>query len=143
LIAPETSQSDYPLERCLEIPPDHTADFREIRADFDRRKNTVRAVPKSLSTPKPYVILDPNVTKELMKSAGLSESPIVRERFPGAQHLQLFSDVSFNRKRTVALVHVQSCCGGVCAKSGWVAFEKGDDGVWQMRPWARACPLIA
>jgi len=51
LIAPETSQSDYPLDRCLEIPPDHTADFREIRADFDRRKNAVHAVPKSLSTP--------------------------------------------------------------------------------------------
>jgi hypothetical protein len=140
LIAPETSQSDYPLDRCLEIPPDHAADFREIRADFDRRKNTVHAVPKSLSTPKPYVILDPNVTKELMKSAAISESPIVRERFPGAQ---LFSDVSFNRKRTVALVHVESWCGGLCARSVWIAFEKGDDGVWQMRPWARACPVIA
>jgi hypothetical protein len=143
LIAPETSQSDYQLDRCLEVPSDHAADFREIRADFDRRKNAIHAIPKSLSTPKPYVILDPNVTKELLKSAGLSESPIVRDRFPGAQHLQFFSDVSFNQKRTVAVVHVQSWCGGVCAKSGSVAFEKGDDGVWQMRPWAQACPVIA
>ena len=143
LIAPETSQSDYPLDRCLEIPPDHTADFREIRSDFDRRKNTVHVVPKSLSTPKPYVILDPNISKELMKSASLSESPIVREHFPGAQHLMLFSDVSFNQKRTVALVHVDSWCGGLCNRSMWIAFEKGDAGVWQMRPWARACIAIA
>jgi hypothetical protein len=106
LIAPETSQRDYPRDNCLEVPPDHTADFREIRSDFDRRKNTVHAVPKSLSTPKPYVIVDPNVSKELMGSASLSELPIVREHFPGAQHLVLFSDVSFNQKRTVALVHV-------------------------------------
>jgi hypothetical protein len=143
LIAPETSQSDYPLDRCLEVPAGHAADFREIRSDFDSRKNTIHAIPKSLSTPKPYVILDPNVSKELMKSAGLAESTIVRDRFPGALHLQLFSDVSFNQKRTVALVHVESWCGGVCGKSMWVAFEKGNDGVWQMRPWAFACIVVA
>jgi hypothetical protein len=143
LIAPETSQRDYPRDRCLEVPPDHAADFREIRSDFDRRKNTFHAVPKSLSTPKPYVIVDPNVSKELMRSARLSESPIVREHFPGAQHLVLFSDVSFNQKRTVALVHVDSWCGGLCNRSMWIAFEKGDGGVWQMRPWARACIAVA
>jgi hypothetical protein len=143
LIAPETHQSDYPHERCLEIPPDHAADFREIRADFDRHKNTTRKVPKSLSTSKPYVILDPNVAKEVLKSALLSDAPIIRERFPGAQHLWLFSDVSFNQKRTVALVHVDSWCGGLCGLSNWIAFEKGNEGVWQMRPWARACVAIA
>ena len=109
------------------------------RADFYRRKDTTRKVPKSLSTPKPYVILDPDAAKELLKSATLSDSPFIRERFPGAQHLWLFSDVSFNRKRTVALVHVDSWCGGLCGFSYWIAFEKGNEGVWQMRPWARAC----
>jgi len=125
------------------VPPDHVADFREIREDFDRRKNTPRQVPRSLSTPKPYVILDPSVTKELLKSAALSDSPIIRERYPGAEHLLLFSDVNFNQKRTVAMVHVESWCGGLCARSVWIAFEKGNEGVWQMRPWARACPVIA
>jgi hypothetical protein len=87
LIVPETHQSDYPLERCLKIPPDHAADFREIRTEFDRRKGTTRLVPKLLPTPKPYVILDPKTAKEMLKSALLSDSPIIRERFPGALHL--------------------------------------------------------
>src|SRR5579872_4012538 len=68
LIAPETYQADYPRDSCLRIPPDHAADFRQIRADFDRRKNTLRVppdgvlyftarrVPTSFSTTKPYVI---------------------------------------------------------------------------------------
>ena len=142
LIAPETQQSDYPHERCLEIPPDHIADFREIRANFDRHRNTTRKVPESFSTPKPYIILDANVAKELLKSGSLSDSPII-ERFPGVQHLLLFSDVSFNERRTVALVHVEWWCGGLCGLSHWIAFEKGSEGVWQTRPWARACPVIA
>ena len=143
LIAPETHQRDYPHERCLEIPPDHAADFGEIRTEFDRRRGTTHLVPKSLLTPKPYVILDPNTAKEIMKSALLSDSPIIRERFPGALHLWLFSEVSFNQKRTAALVHVDSWCGGLCNNSYWIAFEKGNEGVWQMRPWAQACFAIA
>jgi hypothetical protein len=154
LIAPETYQSEYPDKQCLRVPPDHAADFREIRADFDRSKNalrmapgtvlyfTTRTVPTFFSTTKPYVILDPNVAKEIMlHSALLSDSPIVRERYPGAEHLLIFSDVFFNRKRTVALVNIDSWCGGLCAHSMWFAFEKGDDGVWQML--TRSCPTIA
>jgi hypothetical protein len=143
LIAPETHQSDYPFERCLEIPPDHAADFRQIHTEFDRRKGTTRLVPKTLSTPKPYVILDPDAAKEMLKSALLPDSSIIRERFPGALHLWLFSEVNFNQKRTVALVHVDSWCGGLCGNSYWVAFERGNEGVWQMRPWAQACFMIA
>ena len=155
LIAPETSQSDDPLDRCLDVPPDHAADFRQIRADFDRSKNalrfaqdtvlyfTGRKVPTFFSTTKPYVILDPNVAKEIMlHSSLLSDSPIVRERYPGAEHLLLFSDVFFNQKRTVALVPVNWWCGGLCGRPMWIAFEKGDDGVWQVRPWARNCIVI-
>jgi hypothetical protein len=144
LIAPKTSQSDYPQERCLAIPPEHAADFREIRADFERRKNITREIPRSLSTSKPYVILALNVAEEIMlKSPALSQSPIVRDRYAGAEHLLLFSDVYFNRKRTAALVHVDRWCGGVCGISIWMALEKGNDGMWQYRTWAQACPVIA
>ena len=155
LIAPETYQTDYPRKGCLHVPPYHAADFRQIRADFERNKNTFRVapgtvlyftthtVPTFFSTTKPYVILDPSVAKEIMlHSARLSDSPIVRERYPGAEHLLIFSDVFFNRKRTVALVNIGSWCGGLCGVSRWIAFEKGKDGVWQMRPWAR-CVRIA
>ena len=142
LIAPEIHH-DYPPEGCLEVPSDHAADFREIRADFDRRKNTTREFPRSLSTSKPYVILDPTVAEEvILKSVVLSESPIIRERYPGAEHLLMFSDVYFNQKRTVALVHVNWWCGGLCGRPTWRAFEKGGDGVWQIAPWARFCPVV-
>ena len=156
LIAPETIyQARYPSEGCFDVPPDHAADFRQIRANFDRSKNalqfapgtvlyfTTRKVPTFFSTTKPYVILDPNVANEIMlHSSLLSDSPIVRERYPGAEHLLIFSDVFFNRKRTVALVNFDSWCGGLCGSPMWIAFEKGDDGVWQMRPWAGKCIVI-
>ena len=62
---------------------------------------TTHKGPTFFSTTKPYVILDPNVATEIMlHSARLSDSPIVRERFAGAEHLLIFSDVFFNRKRT-------------------------------------------
>jgi hypothetical protein len=54
----------------------------------------------------------------------------------------MFSDVYFNQKRTVALVHVNWWCGGLCGRPTWRAFEKGGDGVWQIAPWARFCPVI-
>ena len=101
---------------------------------------TSRKVPTFFTTTKPYVILDPNVAMEIMlHSSLLSDSPIVRERYPGAEHLLIFSDVFFNQKRTVALVHFDSWCGGLCGRPIWIAFEKGDEGVWQVRPWARNC----
>ena len=142
LVAPETQPVSYP-ERCLEIPPAHAADFREIRADFDRRKNTTRLIPNPLSTSARYVILDPHVANEVIMTAPrLSQSPIIRDRYLGADYLLIFSDVYFNRQRTVALVWVDRWCGGLCGESAWVAFEKGNDGVWQRRPWAR-CIAIA
>lgn len=137
LIAPETYPTEYPDKHCLEVPLGYTADFKEIREDFDRRKNAPHQVPRLLSSPKPYVVLDPNVVKQLMKSAALSDSPIIRERYTGAEHLLLFSDISFNQKRTVALVHLDSWCGGLCGSTFWIVFEKGNNGVWQKRPWAR------
>ena len=104
---------------------------------------TTHKGPTFFSTTKPYVILDPNVATEIMlHSARLSDLPIVRERYAGAEHLLIFSDVFFNRKRTVALVNIDSWCGGLCGVSRWIALEKGKDGVWQMRPWAR-CVRIA
>jgi hypothetical protein len=144
LIAPETYQTvDYPNEHCLLIRKEHLADFREIRADFDRRRNTIRKVPTSLETPKPYVILDPNVANEIIwQSPALSDSPIVRERYPGAEHILLFSDVFFNRKRNVALVQIDQWCGGLCGVSRWIAFEKGKDGLWEMRAWVQ-CIAVA
>ena len=143
LIAPETEPGEYPYEGCLEVPRDRATDFREIRSDFDRRKNTTREFPRSLSTSKAYVILDPTVAKEvILKSPLLSESPIIRERYPGAEHLLIFSDAYFNQKRSVALVHVNWWCGGLCGRPTWIAFEKGGDGVWQMRPWARSCIVV-
>ena len=155
LIAPETYQTDYPSEGCLHVPPDHAADFRQIRDEFDRSKNairfapgtilyfTARTVPSFFSTTKPYVILQPSVAKEIMlHSARLSDSPVVRESYPGAEHLLVFSDVFFNRKGTVALVNIDSWCGGLCGTSRWIAFEKGKEGGWEMRPWA-TCLAVA
>jgi hypothetical protein len=143
LIAPETYPMEYPQEQCLQIPREQAADFREIRADYDRRKNTTRQIPKPLANAKLHVILDPDVAQQLyLHSSQLSQSPIVRERYPGAEYMWLFSDVYFNRKRNAALLHANRWCGGLCGQPMWIAFEKGKDGAWQMRPWARGCLVV-
>lgn len=144
LVAPETSPTSYPHEQCLEIPPAQAANFQETRADFERRKNTIRLIPNPLLTSTRYVILDPDVAKEvILKTAAWSESPIIRDRYPGTDHLLIFSDVYFSQKRTVALVEVDYWCGGLCGTSRWTAFEKGTGGAWQRRQWAGRCIAIA
>jgi hypothetical protein len=144
LIAPQTNASQYPHQRCLAVPPNRAGDFRELRSDFDRRKNTAGQVPEILSTSKPYVILDPSLANQVIwYSPSLSESPVIRERYPGVQRLLIFSEVYFNRKRTVALVQVDGWCGGLCGTSHWTALEKGKDGAWQMRPWVPGCIAVA
>ena len=129
LIAPETRRASYPDGSCLEIPWAHATDLREIRADFDHNNDVTRTLPASFPTQKPYVILDSEIANELLKSGRLSDSPIIRQRFAGAGHLLLFSDVSFNRKRNLALVYVG---GGLCAEAWWTALGK-DNGVWNRR----------
>ena len=132
LIAPETRRASYPDGSCLEIPWAHATDLREIRADFDHNNDVTRTLPASFPTQKPYVILDSEIANELLKSGRLSDSPIIRQRFAGAGHLLLFSDVSFNRKRNLALVHVDVWCGGLCAEAWWTVLGK-DNGVWNRR----------
>ena len=114
LVAPETYPMEYPREQCLQTPREHAADFREIRADYDRRKNTTRQIPKPLASAKSHVILDPDVAQELYwHSSQLSQSPIVRDRYAGAEHMWLFSDVYFNRTRNAALMYANRWCGGL------------------------------
>ena len=132
LIAPETRRASYPDGSCLEIPWAHATDLREIRADFDHNNDVTQRFPTSLSTQKAYVILDSDITKELLKSGRLSDAPIIRQRFAEVKNLLLFSDVSFNRKRNLALVHVDVWCGWLCAEAWWTVLGK-DNGVWNRR----------
>jgi hypothetical protein len=141
LIVPETRRRSYPDDVCLQIPRSHATDFREIRADFDRNKEVTRELPLSFSTEKAYVVLDSEIAKELLKSGRLFDSPIIGQQFAGAEHLLLFSNVSFNRERSLALVHIDVWCGGLCGESWWIVLGK-DNGVWNQRPWS-GCRAIA
>jgi len=140
LIVPETRRGSYPDYGCLQIPQSYATDLREIRADFDRNKDVTRELPLSFSTEKAYAILDSEIAEELLKSGRLFDSPIIRQQFAGAKHLLLFSNVSFNRMRNLALVHVDVWCGGLCGESWWTVLRK-DKGVWNQE-WS-GCLAIA
>jgi hypothetical protein len=143
LIAPTTVPAVYPDDSCLSVPADHASDFRQVRADFERHNNIQTRIPAPLSSGKRYILFTTELTQELMKSPLLSRSPIVQEKFGGARHLWLFSNVSFNRTKTLALFQVDAWCGGLCGEFYWIVLEKDANGAWQSRPWARGCRAVA
>ena len=51
-------------------------------------------------------------------------------RFQGAKAVYRFSDVFFNRERTVALVYASVSCGFLCGNGGWRVLEKSSKGEW-------------
>src|SRR6266478_1466256 len=55
LIAPTTVPGN-PRIPCVRPPKERDADFREVLADYDRRKETQRQLKPMFSIPKPYVL---------------------------------------------------------------------------------------
>jgi hypothetical protein len=136
LIAETTSQG-YPKEPCVQPPKEREAEWREVLADFERRKDIPRQLERALSISKPYELLNADEVKEFIAARSMprigSQEP--DERFRGVTDLFRLSDVYFNRRRTLALTYISTWCGGVCGLMLWKVYEKSDAGEWKERPW--------
>lgn len=135
LIAKTTSPR-YPKEPCVRPPKSRAAEWREVLADFERRKDTPRKLERALSISKPYELLNADEIKEFIAArvAGI-RSETESEKFRGVTDLFTLSDVYFNRRRTLALTSISTFCGGVCGLMSWKVYEKSDTGEWVERPW--------
>jgi hypothetical protein len=153
---PNTSHGSYDSERlliamttrpahvqvsCMRPPQERDAEFREVLADYERRKTTPRQVKPLFSIPKPYVLLtDDEVgafTAERMRPFAQRD-----DQFRGVSDYFTLSDVYFNQFGTLALTALSSWCGGLCGQTQWRIFEKLATGKWQELRWG-LCSAIA
>jgi hypothetical protein len=116
----ETTAPGQPEEPCVRPPKAREAEWREVLADFERRKDTPRQLERALSISKPYELLNADEVKEFIAARALGiRSETANERFRGVTDLFRFSDVYFNRRRTLALTYISTWCGGLCGLMSW------------------------
>jgi hypothetical protein len=125
-------------------PKEREADFREVLADYERRKSTPRELKATFSIRKPYVLLSAKELSEFMKERFLPSigESVPDVRFQGVTDVFTLSDVYFNQRRTLALTAISSWCGSLCALYQWKVFEKLDSGKWAESQWI-SCFTIA
>ena len=125
-------------------PSDREVEFRQVMADFERRKATPRHLKRGFSIDQPYVLLTDEEVKQFMNERMRRTDPqAVDERFRGVTDVFLLTDVYFDEKRTMALTALESWCGGLCAQMSWIPLEKLADGRWQVRPGWITCHTMS
>ena len=136
LIAATTGPSN-PQEPCVRPPKEREGDFREVLADYQRRRTTPRELKPQFKIDKPYVFLSAgDVAAFHAERLRPGRTPDQSDgRFRGVSDLITVSDVYFNRPRTLALTAISTWCGGLCAAYRWRVFERSETGEWQERNW--------
>lgn len=123
-----------PEEPCIRLPNGREADFREVLADYKRRKSIPRELKPVFSAGKPYELLNDEEAREFRTERRLpipGEQRSPNQRFLGATDLFTLSDVYFNQRRTLALTAISSWCGSLCALYQWKVFQKLESGKWE------------
>lgn len=139
-----TTAPGRPQEPCVRLPQEREAAFREVLADYERRKATPRQLQRALSIRKLYILLSADDVKAFIKARSLTR-PVPEpesERFRGVTDVFTLSDVYFNQHRTLALTSISSWCGSLCGLYQWKVFEKLDTGKWEERQWG-TCVTVA
>jgi hypothetical protein len=133
-----------PKDPCVRPPKQREAEFREVLADFEKRKATPRQLQRDLSIQKPYILLSAADVKAFTDARSTAHIPpdAPDERFRGVADLFTLTDVYFNPHRTLALTAIASWCGNLCAAYQWKVFEKLASGRWQELDWT-ACATMA
>jgi hypothetical protein len=140
----KTTVPGVPEQPCVAPPKERAAEFRDVLADYERRKATMRELKPALSIAKPYVLLDANEVREFMEERSLAGPGkiVPNPQFQGVMDLFRLSDVYFNRRGTLALTAISAFCGGLCGFHQWKVFEKRATGKWEELRWD-ACYTIA
>ena len=141
----EMTYPGTPADPCVRPPKEREAEFREVLADFERRKNMQRKLERKFEVAKPYILLSAADAKKFQESRSivrLNEPPNSDERFTGVIDLFTLTDVYFNPRRILALTQISTYCGSLCGMWQWKVFEKSKSGEWEERKWA-TCSTIS
>lgn len=124
---------------AVHAPLDQQKDFDEILEDFDAHCHDILALDGTLfQTTTPVHLLTPAEQQEFRDDRSTrTPSPELAERFAGASALYGFSEVYFNRGRTIALVYATHWCGNLCGQGIWFALRLRD-GQWKQLEWNAA-----
>jgi len=144
LIAAATGPA-HPQEPCVRAPRQREQDFREMLADYQRRRAAPRELKPEFKVDKPYVFLSSEdvaafVADRLPRPGRTPDQ--ADGRFRGVSDLITLADVYFNRRGTLALTAISTWCGPVCALHQWKTFEKLEAGGWREQEWV-TCATIA
>jgi hypothetical protein len=130
------------LPACVSPPKKREREYREMLDDYLRPK-APRQLKRALAIAKQYVFANAADVKEFIDDRAIQRpGHQPNERLRGVVDLFTLSDVSFNRRRTLALTSISSWCGGLCGLKQWKVFEKQPSGQWKELPW-NACSVIA
>lgn len=127
---------------CIRVPAEYAAKFQEIVAEYSQYKTERFQLERKFEIDKPYELLNEAEAKQFRDwrwNPHIGEE--VPERFRGIVHLFAFSNVYFDRSRSIAAVRTGAWCGGLCGNWSWKVYVK-QDGKWQERPWT-TCMTMA
>lgn len=141
----ETTHPGNPERPCVQPPKEREAEYREVLADFERRKNTQRKLERKFEIPKSYILLSAEDADEFARSRmspHLNEPPESDERFQGVVDLITLTNVFFNPQRTLAVTQISTWCGGLCGLWLWKVFEKSMSSEWRELSWS-TCMVVS
>ena len=131
---------------CLNHPPSYRSSFEEILMDFSAHKSDSFHLERKLTLTKPYELLNAAESKQFeqmtVNPSQLDGPRDQVDKFRGGTDLIRLGNVYLNRKQSLAIVHTQAFCGGLCGFWTWRVFEKTEDGRWNELHW-RTCVAIA
>jgi hypothetical protein len=127
----DTTVRGVPERPCFDRRSLGKSRIAEILSDFDERKNRRQKLKRELVIAKPYELLTESEAAQFRKpGAGV----LSRGRYSGVTDLFSFSNVYFDKARTLAVAQVASWCGNVCGLWQWTMLEKQRDGSWKQVP---------
>jgi hypothetical protein len=141
LIAEKTlPPSSLPPLGCVSPPANRTAEFQEVVADYEKRKNSPRTLKRNLSLAKPYDLLNQDEVTAFREArfSGTRPDP----RFENVTDLLQLGDVYFSRNGKLALSALSTYCGGLCGQWRWNVLEKTPEGEWRELEWV-TCSTMA
>jgi hypothetical protein len=121
----DTTVAGVPAQPCLNVIGERRQRIAEILKDFQERRGRTRKLKRDLKLSKAYELLTESEGKQFR---GRNANPEWRTRFEGVTDLFSFSDVYFDEAGTLALTHITSWCGSLCALFQWKLLEKQLDG---------------
>jgi hypothetical protein len=134
-----TTVAGVPAQPCLNVLGERRERITEILKDFEESRHRPRKLKRELKLSKPYELRTESEAKQFRNR---NTSPEWHTRFAGVTDLFSFSDVYFDKTGTLALTHMTSWCGSVCALFQWRLLEKQTDGSWKEVPGV-GCVAIA